>query len=303
MVLSIGEILVDIFVDGENKTVFPGGAPFNLASNIAHFGGDISFYGAVGKDEYGDFLSKFALGKVSHSLIDRPEGRHTSEAIVSLIDGERYFRFNRDNGADYALRLACLKQFDLRHFNIVHIGSLMLSFTEGESFFYEAIDYIKSSSKALISFDVNYREDIFASSEQARKTFLKAIEYADILKFTEEELRLLSNQDDLDEAIKTLLKPHQIAFVTLGKEGSLFYGRGKKIHADTIPLVPLDTTGAGDAFYSYILYELDKGLEIKDEVAIRVALQKANFVGGYATQKKGAIGVVPSMDIINKQFE
>ena len=60
MVLSIGEILVDIFIDGDNKTVFPGGAPFNLASNISHFDGDIAFYGAVGNDKYGRFLFDFA---------------------------------------------------------------------------------------------------------------------------------------------------------------------------------------------------------------------------------------------------
>ena len=61
MVLSIGEILVDIFADGENKRVFPGGAPFNLACNIKKFKGDVSFYGAVGKDEYGNSKLRITL--------------------------------------------------------------------------------------------------------------------------------------------------------------------------------------------------------------------------------------------------
>ena len=64
MVLSIGEILVDIFKDKSGQTVFPGGAPFNVACNIAHFNGDVGFYGAVGKDQYGTFLKAFA-SKVS----------------------------------------------------------------------------------------------------------------------------------------------------------------------------------------------------------------------------------------------
>ena len=302
MVISIGEILVDVFVDGENKTAFPGGAPFNLAANIAHFGGDVSFFGAVGDDEYGRFLKGFALDKVPGSLIQVRQDRHTSEAIVSLENGERSFRFHRDNGADYALSIDSLSHLDLANAHIIHIGSLMLSYEEGRSFFYETISYIKAHSNALISFDVNYRDDIFPSPEIARNAFLKAIAHADVIKFTEEELRLLSGKDDLDEAIQILLKPGQVAFVTLGKDGSLFYDGGKKIHADTEPLVPFDTTGAGDAFYSYVLYALDNGLDLDDEEAIRLALQKANYVGGQATQKKGAIGVVPSSSEIEAHF-
>ena len=302
MVLSIGEILVDIFDDGDKQTAFPGGAPFNLACNIAHFDGDAAFYGAVGKDKYGDFLREFA-GKSRVDLkLDVLEDRHTTEAIVTLERGERSFRFNRDNGADYVLKPESLKAFDLSKAKIIHIGSLMLSYPEGREFFVKAVRYIRANTKARISFDVNYRDDIFSSEEEAKGIFLSALREADIIKFTEEELRLLSGQEDLDIAIKSLLIPGQVAFVTLGKDGSLFYGNGTKIHAGTKPLKPLDTTGAGDAFYSNVLYELDRGLDLHDEKAIKRALERANFVGGYATQKKGAIGVVPSIKEIDEAF-
>ena len=65
---------------------------------------------------------------------------------------------------------------------------------------------------------------------------------------------------------------------------------------------PVDTTGAGDAFYSYFLYELDKGLDLNDESAIKEALKRANIVGGLATQKRGAIDVVPSLEEL-KNFQ
>ena len=159
MVLSIGEILVDIFVEGDKKTSFPGGAPFNVASNIANFKGDISFYGAVGNDEYGHFLSSFAKNKMSSALIDVKENRATTQAIVTLNNGERSFRFVRDSGSDYLLDINHLKQFDLSKVSIVHIGSLMLSYEEGRNFYYQACEYIRNHSKCLISFDVNYRDD------------------------------------------------------------------------------------------------------------------------------------------------
>ena len=298
MVLSIGEILVDIFKEGDNKTVFPGGAPFNLAANIAHFNGDVSFYGAVANDEYGHFLLDFAKKKLQNSLIEVKKERETTQALVTLDNGERSFRFVRDNGSDYLLDTSKLKEFDLSKISIVHIGSLMLSYQEGRDFFYEAVNYIHKNSQCLISFDVNYRNDIFEDEETAKEIFINAIKCADIVKFTEEELELLSKQKDVLNGLKTLLNDKQVAVVTLGKDGSIFYSNEKYIKVSSFPLKPVDTTGAGDAFYSYFLYRFDKGLDIKDNNQIVDALRKANVTGALATQKKGAIDVAPSLEEI-----
>lgn len=299
MVLSIGEILVDIFVEGDKKTVFPGGAPFNLANNIAHFDGDIAFYGVVGNDQYGRFLLDFTKEALPSSLIEVKENRETTQAIVSLDNGERSFRFVRDNGSDYLLDIVNLSKFDLNKTSIVHIGSLMLSYQEGRDFFYQAIKYIKENSKCLISFDVNYREDIFKDEKEAKEIFITAIKEADIVKFTEEELELLSGEIDVLKGLKTLLNPEQVAVVTLGKDGSIFYSKDKYIKVPSCPLKPVDTTGAGDAFYSYFLYGVDQGLDMNDDQQIIKILTRANITGGLATQKKGAIGIVPS----NKEID
>ena len=298
MVLSIGEILVDIFKEGDNKTVFPGGAPFNLAANIAHFNGDVSFYGVVANDEYGHFLLDFAKKKLQNSLIEVKKERETTQALVTLDNGERSFRFVRENGSDYLLDINKLKEFDLSKISIVHIGSLMLSYQEGRNFFYKAVDYIHNNSKCLISFDVNYRSDIFKDEETAKEIFINAIKYADIVKFTEEELELLSKQKDVLNGLKTLLNDKQVAVVTLGKDGSIFFSKEKYLKVSSFPLKPVDTTGAGDAFYSYFLYRFDKGLDIKDNNQIVDALRKANVTGALATQKKGAIDVAPSLEEI-----
>ena len=299
MVLSIGEILVDIFKEGNNKTVFPGGAPFNLAANIARFNGDISFYGVVANDEYGHFLLDFAKKKLQNSLIEVKKDRETTQALVTLDNGERSFRFIRDNGSDYLLDVNLLKEFDLNNISIIHIGSLMLSYQEGRDFFYQACEYIKKHSSCLISFDVNYRNDIFKDEETAKEIFINAIKCADIVKFTEEELELLSKQKDVLEGLKTLLNDKQVAVVTLGKDGSIFFSNEKYIKVPSYPLKPIDTTGAGDAFYSYFLYRYDKGFDIKDDNQIIDVLRKANVTGALATQRKGAIDVAPSLEEID----
>ena len=300
MVLSIGEILVDIFIDGDNKKAYPGGAPFNVASNIAYFNNkEVAFFGAVGSDNYGQFLLDHANNKINHLYVEELNNYHTTEAIVTLVDGERSFRFNREQGADYHLDINKLKGIGLSNIKIIHIGSLMLSFKEGREFFNSAIGYLRRFKGIKISFDVNYRDDIFSSEIEAKNTFLDAIKKVDVIKFTSEELELLTNKNDIKESLDALLNDKQIAVVTLGKEGSVFYSKDQYIKVPSYPMKPVDTTGAGDAFYSYFLYELDNNLDINSESKIKEALLRANIVGGLATQKRGAIDVVPSLKELN----
>ena len=291
MLFSIGEILVDIFIKDGVETALPGGAPFNVSANIHHFNGNTYFYGAVGKDKYGDLLLNYIKDIKIPAKIDVLTSRHTSEAKVTLTNGERTFAFNRDQGADYILNLKIFDEIDRA--NIIHIGSLMLSYEEGKKYFYECATKAHALG-AKISFDVNYRDDIFESPEEAFKTFKDAIKVADILKFTEEELLLLTNEKDIEVSIRKILADNQIAVVTLGKDGSIFVSRDKYIHVPSKPIKPIDTTGAGDAFYSYFLYSLDKGLDINNDEEIKSTLKIANAVGALATQKYGAIGVAPS---------
>ena len=102
MLISIGEILVDIFKDGNSKTTLPGGAPFNVACNALLYTKEVGFIGTIGKDEDGELLRKTAEYK-SFKLLNLKvlKDRYTSKAIVSLSNGERSFKFDRAFGADY----------------------------------------------------------------------------------------------------------------------------------------------------------------------------------------------------------
>ena len=302
MLICIGEILVDIFEDGDKRTVMPGGAPFNVACNALLYTKDVAFYGAVGKDENGKMLVKTAKAKGFKSLnIKQLEDKYTSRAIVSLKDGERSFRFERDNGADYQLNVEDIDLSNLSDEDIVHIGSLMLSYDSGVHFYNELVRKIKANSNAKISFDINYRDDIFSSPDEAKKIFISALKQADILKFSIEELELLTNKNDVLESLNELLNKNQIAVVTLGSEGSMLYKDGKLIKVPTYKVKPIDTTGAGDAFYSYFLASLVNNPSfINDEKEVYSYLTKANVVGALATQAKGAIGVAPTLEEIEK---
>ena len=291
MLYCIGEILVDIFDDGHHKDILPGGAPFNVACNALAFTKSVTFIGTIGDDENGRLLAK----TVDEKGFDKPvikvlPDRYTSKAIVTLKDGERSFHFERDYGADYIFDINDIDISRIRDGDIVHVGSLMLSYPEGRDFFYKLIKKIKDNTSAKISFDINYRDDIFSSPNEAKNVFLSALKEADILKFSIEEINLFSKEKDIVKALGKLLTPKQVAVVTLGSEGSMLYQNGKTIKIPTYPIKPVDTTGAGDAFYSYFLASLiNHPSFISDEKQVFYYLTRANVVGALATQKKGAI--------------
>ncbi len=299
MILIIGEILVDVFKDGSIEEVRPGGAPFNVASNIAFFGGDVIFNGVVGNDKYGEQLIDFASRQnFKKTFIKKMNNLKTTIALVNLDKGERSFKFIREDGADYQFDLnELIENVNLNEVDIVHFGSLCLSSEKGRDFIKNAIDYFKGFPHIKISFDVNYRSDIFFDTNQSKQYYIDVIKKCDLIKVSEEEVLLLSNVKKYEEGLKYLFNKNQYVFVSLGKLGSALYHDDKLIKVDSIKVDALDTTGAGDAFYSFILYEVDNNKNaLKNEENIRDLLRFANIVGAKATTKKGAIGVVPPLE-------
>lgn len=297
MILSVGEILVDIFEDENSKTVFPGGAPFNVVSNALSFGANTSFYGCVGNDEYGQFLVKFIKGKkFSETFINVLADKETTQALVSLKNGERSFKFVRENGADYCFDLNKFKELDFNKYKIIHFGSLMLSEEKGRSFLYFSIKHLRENyPNVLLSFDVNYRDDIFDNQLFAIATYREFIKLFDIVKISNDEVEILSQGKNEENAFKNILSPKQFVFYSLGKEGSMMEHNGQRYFSKTKVVQPVDTTGAGDAFYSYVLSQMDKyDFEKLSKEQIEKILYEANCVGALATLKKGAIDVVPS---------
>ena len=302
MLISIGEILVDIFDDGSSRTVLPGGAPFNVACNALLYTKEVGFIGAVGNDQEGKLLLDTAKQRpFTFANIKVLDKYYTSKAIVTLNNGERSFRFDRSRGADYRLDIKDIDISSIKDDDIVHIGSLMLSEKCGRVFFHQLIDAIRANSKAKISFDINYRDDIFSSPKEAKKIFIEALKKADILKFSEDELKLLSGKRFIEDGLKSLLNKDQIAVVTMGAYGSTLYGGGHTVTVPTYKLIPIDTTGAGDAFYSYILASfVNRPGFINDTDWILTYLTRANAAGALCTQKKGAINTAPTENEIDR---
>ena len=305
MILCIGEILADLIGEKEHDVMkysrYPGGAPLNVAVGIKRLGGSVGFIGSVGDDIIGKYLINFCdTIKFDYLDLNLDKEHNTTLAFVDNDEfGERSFAFNRFNTADYFIdekRLTKIKDAD-----IVHIGSLMLREEIGFELALKIIEIARRYNK-VVSFDVNYRDDIYDSKELALYRYNEIVKRSDIVKFSIEEVEYFTQCNDFKEGINKLVRKEQMVFVSLGSEGSYYQYNGESGIVATHLVKPVDTTGAGDAFYACILTYLDNMKEYSQEYILN-AMKHANICGGLACSKKGAISALPTKNELEERFK
>ena len=105
---------------------------------------------------------------------------------------------------------------------------------------------------------------------------------------------LITGSATLQDAAKILLEKTSATFaITLGKEGTMLGFDNATTIIPSIPVKPIDTTGAGDAFVGAVLYQLsDKTLpEIKSLSAPEWAhiMTNGNKAGARTCEYMGAM--------------
>ncbi|MBQ8885159.1 MAG: carbohydrate kinase [Clostridia bacterium] len=301
MILCVGEILADMIGTLSNGSFSyerkAGGAPFNVACAAKKFGARASFVGSVGEDTIGLFLENFASGCGLDGLyLRRDASRNTTLAFVELDEnGERFFCFYRKHTADYVLPEIPSALFS--EADIVHIGSLMLGEDCGKEYAKALALRAKNAGK-LVSFDVNYRTDIFRDREEAVWAYKEILAVSDVVKFSEDEVEIFTK-----EYIKNELA-EKLVCISLGGEGSEWHYRGKVGRVPTVKVKPVDTTGAGDAFYAGVLSRLDGvGREDWTEELFSSALRFGNVCGALNTLGRGAIDSLPTLAQIEEALK
>jgi fructokinase len=270
-ILCIGEALIDMICvdkgkslsEGNNFLKKPGGAPTNVAAAIAALGGTVELAAKVGNDPFGkQLIHVMQEFGVSTRWMLQDDLHFTTFAFVSLMeDGERDFVFNR--GADGELTREEVDAIDLDDVSIIHFGSATGFLPGPLQAAYQGLLQKALQKNIFISFDPNYRHLLFRNDLQTfidqSWNFLTACHF---FKVSDEEAMLITGAVTVADAATILLEKTTAVFtITLGKEGTLLGHNGTTITIPSIPIKPVDTTGAGDAFVGAVLYQLsDKTL-------------------------------------------
>ena len=313
-ICCIGEMLIDFIctdidtdlADGKNFRKHAGGAPANVTAAIARLGGKSSFIGTVGSDPFGKFLRKSIEDTgVDTSMMYSTDSKPTTIVFVSLkADGERDFVFNR--GADEILSFDDLDIDKIGASKIVHFGSAT-ALLEGrlQKTYLDLIDFCRSE-KIFVSFDPNYRVDLWRNNEaEFIRLSNDCIRKADFIKLSEEELYLLTGHSVLEEAAGSLERPdNSILTITLGSRGTMVCAGGKDRIIGSVEIKSIDSTGAGDAFTGAFLLktaELDDPSSLYDKSdTLEEITAFSNKVGAIVCTKLGAIASLPTIDEVEK---
>jgi len=267
-ILCIGEALIDMICTdtgstlskGEHFLKKPGGAPTNVAAAIAALGGDVLLSAKVGTDPFGqqliDVMKDFGVSTI---WMVQDKNSFTTFAFVSLMeDGERDFVFNR--GADGQLSESDIAGIDLAECAIIHFGSATAFLPGPLQQAYKSLLQKAKEKNIFISFDPNYRQLLWKSNiDSFIEQSWNFVQQCNFFKVSDEEAMLITGKDSVSDAATILSEKANATFaITLGKEGTMLVHQKNKITVSSIPVKPIDTTGAGDAFVGAVLFQLSK---------------------------------------------
>ena len=186
---------------------------------------------------------------------------------------------------------------------VIHFGSAT-ALLEGDlrDTYFDLLETANAKG-IFISFDPNFRSDLWKGNESEFTKFAKsAISKSNFVKVSEEELYILTKEDDSSKGIE---KIHQlgadIVAVTKGKEGAII-SNGEKLTLVPSPQIEaIDTTGAGDAFVGAVLYHFANASQIKrisqDFEYLTQTVKKANAIAAQVCSELGSLSALPYLKI------
>jgi fructokinase len=310
-VACFGEALIDFLADppGADDTARrfarnAGGAPANVAVGVARLGGCARFVGMLGDDMFGRFL----LAQLQRHGVDTAQVRWTDAAPTALAfvsldeSGERSFSFYRPPAADLLFRA---DDFDAAAF-----ASLAAFHCCSNSLTEPAIAAatlhgmaLASDAGALVGFDLNLRPALWAHGVDPRPVAWQALERAQLVKLSREELEWLARDGGADTVVSRLFaNAARVVLVTDGAGPIRWWTRKRQGEAPTFRVDVIDTTAAGDAFVAGLLHRIAQlGLDadgvagaFDDDAHRRDLLRHAAACGALATTRRGAFAAMPT---------
>jgi sugar/nucleoside kinase (ribokinase family) len=162
----------------------------------------------------------------------------------------------------------------------------------------EKVIKVAKDNNVLISFDPNYHPMIWEREEDGVEYVKNIIAEVDIVKPSEDDAARLFGEDIPENQVEKFLKlGAKLVIMTLGEQGALVSNGKETLRFGTFATQVVDTTGAGDAFWSGFYTSLIKGKTIRE------ALVSGFAVSAYKLKYTGAVVDLPKLEVIEELFE
>jgi fructokinase len=267
----------------------------NVAIGLARLGQPTAFAGRLSADPLGSVLRRHlersAVG-LEHVVA---AGDPSTIALVELASGQARYQFSL--GADFQWHAAELA-FLPGGAQAVHFGSLASWVPPGDAAVAVAIDGVRRTTPALISYDPNVRPALQPDAAAARRQVEQSVSLAHIVKASTDDLAWLYGPESAETvARRWLALGASLIVITAGADGAAgWMPERAPVSRARFDVQVVDTVGAGDAFTSGLLDALARRellaaprlAELRDAGLLAGILDDACRVAGVTCSRAGA---------------
>ena len=305
-ILCFGDCNLDILIPIKELPV-KGGCSFSSSVIINHGGGggnvavalhklgfNITMISKLGKDIFGDFIKKYFedMGINTKHLYFSDYSTGLTVGLISP-DGEKRWIAVRGDAADLHIKEKEINEIEL--LNFLYISGVVIA--EGKESKETAIKLaervFKSGGKVFL--DPNLRLPEWKISKEIKNAFEHIFKYINVFIPNQKELQLLGEDEDMKKSASNILqKGVQGIWVKKGNQGCSYFTKEKHFQLPAHEIKVIDTSGAGDAFDSAIIYGTLSGF--RPEKCGEFAISFAETT----VQKIGTTKALPNSIEINK---
>ena len=255
-VFGIGETILDIiFRNDQPQKAVPGGSVFNGLISLGRLNVPVSFISELGNVRVGDMIRDFMEDNHITEFVDRfPDGK--SPISLAFLDDDKNanYIFYKDYPAQrLEVPLPKIEKDDIFVFGSYYSLNPVL-----RTRMVEFLQYAQER-KAIIYYDPNFRKAHAHEAIRLMPTVLENLEFADIVRGSDEDFQNLYGKSDAQEVYKEHIQFYCDRFLTThGANGVNLHTRNFTRHFDSPQIQPLSTIGAGDNFNAGIIYGLLK---------------------------------------------
>ena len=256
-VIGIGETILDIIFQNEQPTAaVPGGSVFNGIVSLGRTGVPISFISETGNDHVGNIILRFMRdNNIPTDYVNVfPDGKSpVSLAFLNDRSDAEYIFYK-----DYPKQRLDVIFPRLAEDDIVVIGTYNALNPVLRDKVLELLDQAREK-KAIVYYDPNFRSSHKEEALKLAPTIIENLEYADIVRGSQEDFFYMYNQCDADKIYKDKIKFYCPNFLcTAGAEQISLRTKNISKEYAIPPLEAISTIGAGDNFNAGIIYGLLK---------------------------------------------
>ena len=256
-VIGIGETILDIVFKGNKPyAAVPGGSVFNGLVSLGRLGQEVLFISEIGNDHVGDMIQSFMEeNHISTRYVDRfPDGKSPlSLAFLDEHQNANYLFYKDYPKQRLEVPLPPIEEDDIFLFGSYYSLKPVL-----RKRVREFLEYAQER-KAILYYDPNFRKAHAHEAIHVMPAVLENLEYADIVRGSDEDFLNLFGETDLDKVYKEHIQFYCNVFLaTRGADGADLRINDRKLHFDAPPIRPVSTIGAGDNFNAGVVYGLLK---------------------------------------------